>query len=104
MYTLCVAVVNDLLLGQRGVVLDLVGGRDNGGLGQKFLQVLDTVVGDTYSLSFAASYELLHILPGRDVGVAVDNVPRTIRKLGEDRMVSYIRLEEILVVGSRDQL
>lgn len=33
------AEVNDFLLGQRGVVLDLVDGRDDRGMGQKLLKV-----------------------------------------------------------------
>lgn len=89
MNTSLVAEVNNLLLGEQGVVLDLVGSGDNGGLGQKFLEELDTVVGNTDGLDLAGANELLHTLPSSDVGVAVDNVPRAISELGEDVVVSY---------------
>lgn len=86
--TLLLAKVHDLLLRQRGVVLNLVGSGDNGGLGQELLQVLDTVVGDTDGLDLAGADELLHALPGGDVRVGVVNVPRSIGELGEDVVVA----------------
>lgn len=82
------AEVDNLLLGQGGVVLDLVDGRDNGGLGKEFLQVLDAVVGDADGADLAGAEELLHALPGGDVAVVVDDVPRAIGQLGEDGVVS----------------
>lgn len=83
-----VAEVDNLLLGEQGVVLDLVGSGDNSGLGQEFFEELDTVVGNTDGLDLAGSNELLHTLPRSDMGVAVDNVPRTISELGEDVVVT----------------
>lgn len=70
-----VAEVDNLLLGEQGVVLDLVGSGDNSGLGHEFLKELDTVVGNTDGLDLAGANELLHSLPRSNVGVAVDNVP-----------------------------
>lgn len=89
---LLVAEVDDLLLWQGGVVLDLVGGGDDGGLGQELLQVLDAVVGDADGLDLAGADELLHALPGRDVGVTVDDVPRAVGELGEDGVVAFALL------------
>ena len=88
MDALLLAEVNNFLLWAKWVVLDLVNGRDDGGLGQKLLEVLLAVVGDTNSLDLAGR-ELLHALPGSDMGVRVVNVTRTIRKLGEERVVAY---------------
>jgi hypothetical protein len=84
-----VAEVDNLLLGEQGVVLDLVGSGDNGGLGQKFLEELDTVVGNTDGLDLAGANKLLHALPSSDVGMAVDNVARAISELRENVVVSY---------------
>ena len=47
---LCVAKVDDLLLGEKRVVLDLVGGGHDGGSGEQLLQVLDRVVRDADGL------------------------------------------------------
>ena len=88
MNALLVAKVNNFLLRQRRVVLNLVGGGDNGGLRQELLEVLDAVVGDTNGLDLAGADELLHALPGGDVGVAVVNVARPIWELGEDGMIA----------------
>lgn len=87
--TLLVAEVNNLLLGQRWVVLDLVDGRDDGGLGQERLQVRNTAVGDTDGPDLAIANELLHALPGGNVGVAVVNVPGSICELREDGVVAF---------------
>lgn len=86
--TLLLTEIDDLLLRQRGVVLNLIGSGDNGGLGQELLQVLDTVVGDTNGPNFSGADELLHALPGSNVLVRVVNVPRSIGELGEDVVVS----------------
>lgn len=83
-----VAEVDNLLLGKRGVVLDLVGSGNDSSLGQEFLEVRDTVVGDTDGLDLAGTDELLHALPGSNVGVAVINVSRAIRELGKDVVVT----------------
>lgn len=88
---LLVTEVDNLLLGQGRVVLDLVGGGDDGGLGQELLKVLDAVVGDTDGLDLAGAHELLHTLPGGDVGVAVDDIPRAVGQLGEDGVVPWNR-------------
>ena len=72
------------MLGEQGVVLDLVGSGDNSGLGQEFLEELDAVVGHTDGLDLAGANELLHTLPCSNVGVAVDNVPRSIGELREE--------------------
>lgn len=90
--TLLVAEIDNLLLGQRGVVLDLIDGRGDGGLGQELLQVLDAVVGDTDGADLAGADELLHALPGGDMAVVVDNVPRAVRQLGEDGVVSCVKV------------
>jgi len=47
---LLLAEVNNLLLRAQWVVLNLVDGGDDGGLGQQLLKVLDRVVGDTNGL------------------------------------------------------
>lgn len=44
MDALCVAHVDDFLLGKTGVVLDLVDGRGDGGHGEELLQVLFAVL------------------------------------------------------------
>lgn len=87
--TLLVAEVDNLLLGQRWVVLDLVGGGDDAGLGQELLKVRDTAVGDTNGPGLASAHELLHALPGGNVGVAVVNVAGAICELGEDGVVAF---------------
>ena len=84
-----VAEVDSILLGKRGVVLDLVDGGNNGGLGQQLLEVLDTVVGDTDGLDLAGANELLHALPGGHMGVIVDDITRAIFELGEEGVVSW---------------
>lgn len=94
-----VAEVDNLLLREQGVVLDLVGSGNNGGLGQEFLEELDTVVGNTDGLDLAGADELFHALPSSDVGVAVNNIPGAISELGEDVVVacggSSQRLENV---------
>lgn len=88
-----VAEVDNLLLGERGVVLDLVDGGNNGGLGQELLEVLDTVVGDTDGLDLAGASELLHALPGGHMGVIVDDITGAIFELGEEVVVTWTWLE-----------
>jgi hypothetical protein len=85
-----VAEIDNLLLGEQGVVLDLVGSGDNSGLGQEFLEELDAVVGHTDGLDLAGANELLHTLPCSNVGVAVDNVPRSIGELREEVVVACV--------------
>ena len=93
---LLLAVVDNLLLGQAGVVLNLVDGGNDGGVGQKLLEVLDAVlqrcvslrrdllargtayVADTNGLGLAGGDKLLHLLPGVDVVVGADDVSRAI--------------------------
>lgn len=87
---LLLAEVDNLLLRQGGVILDLVGGRDDCYLGQKLLQILDTVVGDTDGLDFARTDQLLHVLIGGDMAVAVDDVPAAISQLGENVVVTWL--------------
>lgn len=70
------------------MVLDLVGGRNNSSLGQEFLEVLDTIVGDTDGLDLFGANELLHTLPGSDVRVIVNDIPGAILELGEERVVA----------------
>lgn len=91
-----VAEVDNLLLGEQGVVLDLVGSGDNGGVGHKFFEELETVVGNTDGLDLAGADKFLHALPSSDVGVAVVNVPRAISELGEDVVVSYSKTSQRL--------
>jgi hypothetical protein len=90
--------VDNLLLGQRGVVLNLVDSGNNSSLGQELLKVLDTVVGDTDGPDLAGADELLHALPGSDVGVAVINIPRAISELGENVVVTCRELVSALYV------
>lgn len=98
---LLLAVVDNLLLGQAGVVLNLVDGGDDGGVGQKLLEVLDAVlqrcvslrrdllaraaayVADADGLGLAGGDKLLHLLPGVDVVVGADDVSRAIGVGGE---------------------
>lgn len=86
--TFLFAEVDNLLLRKRGVVFDLVDRRSDGGVRQKLLEVLLTVVRDPNSLDLARSQELLHALPGGDVGVGVVNVAGAILVLREEGVVS----------------
>lgn len=84
------AKVDNLLLWEGRVVLDLVDGRDNGRLRQQFLEVLLAVVGDTNGLDLAGADELLHALPGGDVGVGVVDVAGdAVGEFGEHGVVSF---------------
>jgi hypothetical protein len=101
---LLVAQVDNLLLGKTGVVLNLVDGGNNGSVGEKLLEILDAVlhpetqrvsenhnkevadssyVADTNALGLASGNKLLHLLPGVDVVVVMDNVSRAIGLGGE---------------------
>jgi hypothetical protein len=62
---LLLAEVNNLLLWAKWVVLDLVDSRDDGGLGQQLLEVLDRVVGDANGLDLVGMCldQLLEVLP-----------------------------------------
>lgn len=86
------AEVDDLLLRQGGVVLDLVDCGDDGGLGEELLEVANAVVGDADSLGLASGEELLHALPGGDVGVGVDDVAGAVGVLGEHGVVAFTLL------------
>lgn len=88
---LLLAEVDDLLLWERGVVLDLIYCRNNGSLGKEFLKVLHTVVGNANGLDLASGQKLLHALPGGDVGVRVVDVAGAVRVLGEERVVACHR-------------
>jgi hypothetical protein len=88
---LFLAKVDDFLLGQQRVVLDLVGGGRDGGLGEQLLQVLDRVVCDADGLDLVGVRldQGLHVLPGVDVGDAAVEVARAVFELGEEGVVSW---------------
>lgn len=91
MNTLFFAKVDNFLLREGRVVLDLVNGRDDGRLRQEFLEVLLAVVGDTDGLDLAGAHELLHALPGGDVGVGVVDVAGdAVGEFGEHGVVSLL--------------
>lgn len=46
-------------------------------------------VADTNSLGLASSEELLHLFPGIDMVVVVDDIPLTIGQLGEAVIISF---------------
>ena len=87
---LLLAEVDDLLLGEQRVVLDLVGGRGDGGLCEQLLQVLDRVVGDTDGLDLLGVRldQLLEVLPCVDVSDGVVDVTAAVLELGEERVVA----------------
>lgn len=80
--------VDNLLLRQRGVVFDLVHRGDNCGMRQQLLEIRLAVVGNSNGPNFARLQELLHALPGGDMGVSVVNVPGAILELREEGVVS----------------
>ena len=84
------AKVDNFLLGQQGVVLNLVDGGRDGGLGKQLLQVLDRVVSDAngFDLVRVRLDQLLEVLPGVDVCYGRINVARAVFVLGEEGMVS----------------
>ena len=86
---LLLAEVNSLLLGQAGVVLNLVDGWNHGGLGEELLKVGPAVVADTDGLGLSATDKLLHILPGVDMGVVEVQVAGTVREGGDVGVVSF---------------
>lgn len=86
---LLLAEVNSLLLGKAGVVLNLVDGRNHGGLGEEFLKVGPAVVADTDGLGLSAADKLLHILPSVDMGVVEVQVAGTVGKGGDVGVVSF---------------
>ncbi len=88
---LLLAEVNNLLLGQKRVVLDLVGSRNDGGLREQLLEVLDGVVGNTDGLDLlrVCLDQLLEVLPCVDVCNGMINVTAAVLELREKRVVSY---------------
>ena len=88
MDTLLLAVVDDLLLWERGVVLNLVDCRYHGSLRKQLLQITHAVVRDTDGLDLICRKELLHVLPCFNVGVRVNDVSGAILMLREERVVS----------------
>lgn len=58
------AVVEELLVGEEGVDLDLVGSGFDGGEGQKLLETGDSPVGDSDGTCLSAALESLHGAPG----------------------------------------
>jgi hypothetical protein len=84
------AEVYDLLLGEERVVLDLVGGGGDCGLGEELLEVFDRVVCDADGLDFVrvGFGERLEVLPRVDVRDAVVDVAGAVFELGEERVVS----------------
>jgi hypothetical protein len=86
---LLLAEVDNLLLGQRRVVLNLVHRGDDCGVGEKLLKIALAVVANTDGFSFAGGEESLHLLPRVDVGVGVDDVALAVGELGELVVVSW---------------
>lgn len=91
MDALLLAEVNDLLLGQKRMVLDLIGGGDDGGLCEQLLEVLDRVVGDTDGLDLlgVGLDQLLEVLPCVDVCDGAVDVTAAVLELGEEGVVSW---------------
>ena len=91
MDALLLAEVDDLLLWQERVVFDLVGGGDDGGLGEELLEVLDGVVGhaDGLDLLRVCLVQLLHVLPCVDVGDGAVEIAVAVFELGEEGVVSW---------------
>lgn len=99
--TLFVAEVDNLLLGQRGMVLDLVDGGDDLGLGEELLKVSlavlqqvlaigvcisggnATYVADADTLDLASLGELFHLLPGFDVVPVTQDIAGAVRESRE---------------------
>lgn len=86
----CPAEIDNLLLGQKRVVLNLIDGGHNRRLGKKLLEIFDRVIGDANGLDLVRVCldELLEVLPCLDVVGAVVNVTRTVFELGEEGMVA----------------
>lgn len=100
MDTLLVAEVDNLLLGQRGVVLDLVDGGDDLGLSEELLEVFlavlrdvliigvymsedEAYVADTDTPDPASLSEFLHLLPGVDVVPVTHDIAGAVRESRE---------------------
>ena len=86
---LLVAEVDGLLLGETGVVLNLVDGWDHVGVGEKLLEIGSAVVANTNRLGLAAPDQLLHTLPGGDVGVVQMQVTRAIWEGRDVGVISF---------------
>lgn len=84
------AVLQDLILGQKRVVLDLVDSWDDAGMGEELLEVLDAVVRNPDGLHFTGCQQFLHGFPGVDVGGIVEDVAGAIWEFGEEGVRSYI--------------
>jgi hypothetical protein len=103
---LFLAKVDNLLLRERRVVLDLVDGGNDGGVGEELFKVAlavlftrgkevrcgsidegwgegETNVGNADGPGFARLEQLLHLLPSVDVVVAADDVTLAIGEFGE---------------------
>lgn len=102
---LSLAEVDDLLLGEKRVVLDLVDGGDDLGLLEELLEVLDAVVGDTDSLDLAGVKKLLHRLPCVDVSPVLNDITRAVLLLREERVVALkdISAPNFVVKGYRSK-
>jgi hypothetical protein len=58
-------------------------------LRQQLLEILNAVVRDTDGLGLGR-VQLLHVLPGSDMAVAVNDVSAAILQLGENIVVTYL--------------
>lgn len=85
---LFIAQVDNLLLWERGVVFDLVHRGDDRGMGQQLVEIRLAVVRDSNGLDLARRQELLHALPGSDMGVSMVDVAGAILKLREEGVVA----------------
>lgn len=88
---LLLAEIDNFLLGQERVVLDLVGSRHNGGLGEQLLEILDGVVGNTDGLDLLGMglNQLLKVLPCIDVRDGAVEITAAVLELGEQGVVSW---------------
>lgn len=114
MNSLFLAKVDDLLLGKTGVVLDLVDGWDDCGVGEELFKVELGVlfflfsngnsgeegkggggggvyVGNTDGLCLASLQQRLHLFPGINMVVPLDDVAAPVRFGGEPVVVTYLR-------------
>lgn len=91
MDALLLAEIDNLLLRKAWVVLDLVDCRHDGSMWQELLQVSLAVIGDTDSFDFPGAHQLLHVLPGIDVGAIEPEITRPICELWEQFVRTWIR-------------
>jgi hypothetical protein len=88
MDSLFLAVIHNLLLWEKGVILDLVDCGHNVYGRHELLQVLATVIADANGSYFAGGKQFLHVFVRIDVGSLPGQVPRAIGMFGEQRVVS----------------